>query len=118
VNAPEGFPYILISPKRFQRIKELVEAGKWNDRKAVINNLTRDFEVVRHHSGIKKCTLHDLRRSVITNWAQELPIQVVQELAGHSNIATTRKYYLAVRAEDIDRANKLVNHILNRAESD
>jgi integrase len=29
----------------------------------------------------------------ITNWAQKLPIQVVQQLAGHSDISTTRKYY-------------------------
>jgi integrase len=117
-DAPEGFPYILIAPQRFERIKELVEAGEWNDRKAIVNNLTRDFEVLRCHSGLKKCTLHDLRRSAITNWAQELPVQVVQELAGHSNIATTRKYYLAVRAEDVDRAAKLVNHILKQAVSD
>jgi integrase len=45
--------------------------------------------------------LHDLRRSTITNWAKELPIQVVQQLAGHSDISTTRKYYLAVQPEDM-----------------
>lgn len=111
-EAPEGFPYIFITPKRFQRIKAKLETGNWNDRKAVINNLTRGFEVIRHRSGVSECTPHDLRRSAITNWAQELPVQVVQELAGHSNIATTRKYYLTVRPEDVERANQLMNRIL------
>jgi len=41
-----------------------------------------------------------------------LPVQVVQEFAGHSNITTTRKYYLTVRAEDVDRANEYMNRIL------
>jgi integrase len=112
-DAPEGFPYIFIAPKRFERIKEKLETGDWNDRKAVVNNLTRGFEVIRRRSGVSECTPHDLRRSAITNWAQELPVQVVQELAGHSNIATTRKYYLTVRPEDVDRANQLMNRILS-----
>jgi len=43
----------------------------------------------------------DLRRSAITNWAARLPIHVVRRLAGHSDIAATRKYYLAVRQEDV-----------------
>jgi integrase len=111
-DAPEGFPYIFISPGRFRTIKARFETGNWNDRKAVINNLTRGFEVIRRRSAVSKCTPHDLRRSAITNWAQELPIQVVQEFAGHSNIATTRKYYLTVRPEDVERANQFMNRIL------
>jgi integrase len=111
-EAPEGFPYIFIAPGRFDKIKARLETGNWNDRKAVINNLTRGFEVIRRRAGVGKCTPHDLRRSAITNWAQELPIQVVQELAGHSNIATTREYYLKVRAEDVDRATDPMNRLL------
>jgi integrase len=78
----------------------------------VINNLTRGFEVIRSRAGVSKCTPHDLRPSAITNWAQELPVQVVQEFAGHSNIATTRRHYLTVRAEDIKRASQLMNRML------
>jgi integrase len=63
-------------------------------------------------------TDHDLRRSAITNWAQEMPIQVVQQFAGHSNINTTREYYLTVRSEDIVNANKLMNSLLAGENSD
>ena len=77
-----------------------------------VNNIARDFGVIRLHAGVAKCTLHDLRRSAITNWAQKLPIQVVQQLAGHSDISTTRKYYLAMRSEDLVSAKKLLNSIL------
>jgi integrase len=111
-DAPEGFPYIFVAAKRFERIKAKLETGNWNDRKAVVNNLTRGFEVIRRRAGVSECTPHDLRRSAITNWAQELPVQVVQELAGHSNTATTRRYYLTVRPEDVERANQLMNRIL------
>lgn len=69
-------------------------------------------------SGIDECTLYDLCRTVITNWAKKLLIQVVQILAGHSDMATTRKYCLAVRPEDRALAKDLVNEILARTPRD
>jgi len=62
--------------------------------------------------GIEECVLHDLRRSAITNWAKKIPIQVVQQLAGHEDISTTRKYYLSVRYEDLASANNFLNKVL------
>ncbi len=84
----------------------------------MVNNIARDFGVIRLHADVAKCTLHDLCRSAITNWAQKLPIQVVQQLAGHSDISTNRKYYLAVRSEDLVSAKKLLNSILTQAYDD
>lgn len=63
------------------------------------------------------CTLRDLRRSAITNWAMHLPIQVVQQLAGHSSINTTRQYYLSVQPEHMEMATKAINSMLKHAES-
>jgi len=60
--------------------------------------------------------IHDLRRSAITNWAKYLPIQVTQQLAGHSSLSTTRKYYIAVRPEDIASASYVINKIMERVE--
>lgn len=110
---PEGHSYPFISIDRFERIIKSKQ-----DSVSDHNNLIRDFKVIQKHADIFKCTLHDLRRSAITNWAQYLPIQVVQHFAGHSNITTTRKYYLMVRNEDIDKASKVMDKILEEVKSD
>jgi len=57
-------------------------------------------------------TLHGLRRSCITNWASRLPIHVVQRLAGHSDMATAERYYLSVRAEDLQAARRMGSELL------
>jgi integrase len=50
--------------------------------------------------------------SLFTSWGRKLPIQIVQQLTGHSDISTTRKYYIAVQSEDMVLANKILNRIL------
>ena len=117
-QAPESHPYIFISPDRLQGIRRRQQAGSWTSRSQVINNMGRHLELIRTRAGVAKFTLHDLRRSAITNWAQELPIQVVQQLAGHSDISTTRKYHLTVRSEDLASANDVLNRILAKARGD
>ncbi len=111
-EAQEGFSYVFISPERFDLITLLQQKAKWSNLKAIKNNLNRDFDVIRRRAGIAKCTLHDLRRSAITNWAQALPIQAVQHFTGHSNITTIKKYYLAVRKEDVEKAGTFINKLL------
>ncbi|MEN6307387.1 MAG: site-specific integrase [Anaerohalosphaeraceae bacterium] len=108
----EGHAYVFITPHRFIHLKKkpIAQGGKAADD--TINNMNRNFGVICKHAGITHCTIHDLRRSAITNWAQLLPIQVVQQLAGHSNITTTRKYYLKVRTEDMTKAGQIINQVL------
>ena len=67
---------------------------------------------------VAKCTLHDLRRPCITNWAKVLPIHVVQKLVGHADIKTTRKYYLVVRPEYFSSAGDVLKHILSETAAD
>lgn len=117
-HSKECHPYIFISSKRLAWIIRRREAGDWTPTSDIINNILRDFEVIRQRAGVRKCTLHDLRRSAITNWAQELTIQVVQQLAGHSGIEMTRKYYLAVRSEDLVFANMVLNSMLAKMRDD
>jgi len=117
LKAKEDFPYIFISPQRLKRIRERQRIGTWNPRSQIINNLDRDFRVLRCKAGVDECVIHDLRRSAITNWAKKLPIQVVQQLAGHADISTTRKYYLAVRSEDLVSANSFLNEILAKVKT-
>ena len=116
VNALDGHPYIFIAPQRLERITERIRIGKWNERSEVIHNMTRNFNRIRTKARVDKCTIHDLRRSAITNWSKKLPIQVTHKLAGHSNIKTTLEYYLVVRPEDFKAAGEVLNEILQRAE--
>ena len=114
-ESPEGFPYVFMSPDRFEHIKKRIQQGDWNSKCETVNNIVKNFTKLRKKAGIDKCTIHDMRRSAITNWAQHLPIQVVQQFAGHSSITTTRKYYLTVRSENIASASKIINEMLKGA---
>lgn len=115
VNAPEEHCYVFISPRCLERIAERIRIGKWNERSEVIHNMTRNFKLIRTKARVDKCTIHDLRKSAITNWSKKLPIQVTHKLAGQSNIKTTLEYYLAVRPEDFKAAGEVFNEILQGA---
>ena len=117
LKAEENFPYIFITPQRLERIRERQKIGTWTPRSQVVNNLDRDFRIIRCKAGVDECVIHDLRRSAINNWAKKLPIHVVQELAGHTSIETTRKYYLSVQPEDLVSANSFLNRIFKQSES-
>jgi len=71
-------------------------------------NIWRDFNVIRCRAGVPVCCVHDLRRSYCTNLARAIPMHVVQELAGHSDIRTTRRYYIKVEPELLDAARRAV----------
>lgn len=78
-------------------------------------NLPRGFQALRRRAGVPKCTFHDLRKSYCTNLAGAVPLHVVQELAGHADIRTTRKHYLQVRPELIDAARKALDEVIANA---
>ena len=70
------------------------------------------METFCRRANVEYLTSHDLRHSCITNWVKKLPIQAVQYLAGHSNIATTRKYYLSVRDSDLETAREIQSKLI------
>jgi len=76
------------------------------------SNVWRDFQVIRAKAGVPKCSFHDLRKSYCTNLAGAVPLHVVQELAGHADIRTTRKHYLKVRDEQIVLARRALNDVM------
>lgn len=112
IEGEDNHPYVFISPRRLARIKRRQSEGRWSSRSEVINNMWVRLDRMVLKASLSKLSLHDLRRSAITNWAQRLPIQVVQQLAGHSDITTTREYYITVRPEDMAVANSVVNEIV------
>jgi integrase len=117
-DSQEGCPYVFLPKWRWQHILRRRGRGKWTEDNALVNNIKRAFDTLLKKAGVPQSTLHDLRRSCITNWARELPAHVVQKLAGHSDIKTTQKYYLIVRQEDMDRARMVNSKILRRVPTD
>ena len=75
-------------------------------------NLWRDFQVIRGKASLAKCSFHDLRKSYCTNLAGAVPLHVVQELAGHADIRTTRRHYLKVREEHVDSARRALEEMM------
>ena len=91
-HAEYSFPYIFISQQRLKRIRERQKVGTWTPRSQIINNLDRNFRVLRCKAGVDECVMHDLRRSAITNWAKKLPIQVVKEVTDTSSTRACRPF--------------------------
>jgi integrase len=97
VESNEVNPYVFIKTNRLKHILRRRSEGTWQSDYEIVNNLCRSMEVICRRAKTELFTPHDLRRTCITNWAKKLPIQTVQHLAGHSNMMTTRKYYLSVQ---------------------
>ena len=111
-SAPKECPYVFLDESRWDFYREQVTAKKWRDGQDLMNNLLRRFKTICRQAGVREYTIHDMRRSCITNWAKQLPIHVVQKLAGHSDIKTTQQFYLSVQAEDLEKAQTAQESVL------
>ncbi|GMU33227.1 MAG: hypothetical protein AMXMBFR20_10990 [Planctomycetia bacterium] len=115
---PEGHPYVFISPERLAVILAAREAGMWKEGQAVLNNVRRSFhgivlkaaEKVRSlrrkegESYQPTASIHDLRRSAITNWSRAVNPQTLQMLAGHDDIKTTMDFYAQTTEDQLELA--------------
>ena len=110
--APQGCPYVFMEQARWDYYLRQVKKGRWRHGQDLVNNLLRRFKTICRKAGTGQNTLHDMRRSCITNWAGHLPIHVVQQLAGHSDIRTTQKYYLLVQPQDLQKARAIQASLL------
>jgi integrase len=101
VSAEDGQEYVFVNgrgPNAGSRMKR--------------QNIWRDFQAIRAKAGLPKCSYHDLRKSFCTNLAGAVPMHIVQELAGHADIRTTRKHYVQVRDEQIDSARRVLEAVM------
>jgi len=112
--APENCPYIFMEHGRWDYYRQRVGQRKWRTGQSLVNNVLRRFKTLCRRAKVGPYTVHDLRRSCITNWARKLPIHVVQKFAGHSDIRTTQKYYLSVQDEDIRKAQNVQAELLGK----
>jgi integrase len=111
--APEECPYVFMEHGRWAFYRQKVEDGSWRTGQDLVNNSLRKFKTICRHAGVGPYTIHDLRRSCITNWSKRgLPIHVVQQLAGHSDIKTTQQFYLSVGQDDVNRAQAIQASLL------
>jgi integrase len=116
--APEGCPYVFMGQSRWAYYRRQVERGRWRAGQDLLNNLLKRFKGICRRAGIRPYTLHDIRRTCITNWAGQLPIHVVQQLAGHSDMRTTQRYYLSVQPQDLDKARAIQASLLGTIPED
>jgi len=98
-----------VPSQRYDRIQQARQAGKWTVRqgKCPVGNFRRQFLLILSHAGIKRGTFHDFRRTCITNWfAYGLSEFEVMVMAGHASFETTRRFYMAIRNDLLDRARQ------------
>ena len=112
--APEECPYVFMEEGRWQYYQQQVQQDRWYQGRDLVNNMLRRFKTICRRASVGSYTIHDLRRSCITNWARRMPIHVVQQLAGHSDIKTTQQFYLSVQPEDVAKAQAIQESLLAR----
>jgi len=103
-QAPEGTPYILITPERYQRVLQRwrklgIKDHLWENR-FMVNNALRSLKVHLRRAEINldgQFSIHTLRKSFAQNMANSgMPPRTLQYLLGHADIETTMKYYVQV----------------------
>jgi integrase len=63
----ETSPYVFINKTHLLHILKRRSQGSWEPDSEIVNNLIRDLKVICPHTAVKPFTVHDLRRSCITN---------------------------------------------------
>jgi len=97
---------------RVTRKSASVRQLAWTPKDKDMRVVPLPSQAIRTRAGLPKCSFHDLRKSYCTNLAGAIPLHVVQELAGHADIRTTRRHYLKVRDEQIDSARRALEDVM------
>ena len=65
--APEECPYVFMEHGRWEYYRRQVSEGRWRPGLDLVNNFLRRFHTLCRRAGVGPYTIHDLRRSCITN---------------------------------------------------
>lgn len=104
---PEGYVYVFVPPYRYDWIQARRKKDRWTTKngRCPVNNFRREFSRILNRASVDEGSFHDLRRTCMTRWfANGLTEFDVMKLAGHSDFATTHKFYLAVRRDLVEKA--------------
>ncbi|MHC4092455.1 MAG: tyrosine-type recombinase/integrase [Planctomycetota bacterium] len=100
--------YVFIPLERLAQLGARMEDGTLRPDFEPVNNVLRGFRVIQRHARAllaarqdvpvaeldwRQGCIHDLRDTYITQMAWKVPPNVLQRLAGHSDIKTTMKFY-------------------------
>ena len=113
---PEGYPYVFVPPKRYERIQQSRQQGKWTMRhgKCPVNNFNRQFSAILAHAKIDQGEFRDLHRTCLTTWLfNGLSEYDIMTLAGHADFETTRQFYIAVREDLLQRVRAVSADAMN-----
>ncbi len=98
-------PYVVLTRDRYARIWREFRQGKRPAR--ILNNFLTMYHTRCRWAGVPEDDFHALRKTAITNWLESgMPPHEVQNMAGHSSIETTIRYYAKVDRSAIDRARE------------
>jgi integrase len=96
-------PYVVVTRERYARIWREFRQGKRPAR--ILNNFLTMYHTRCRWAGVSEDDFHALRKTAITNWLEAgMPPHEVQNMAGHSSIETTIRFYAKVDRSAIDRA--------------
>ncbi|MFC1781013.1 tyrosine-type recombinase/integrase [Planctomycetota bacterium] len=120
-EAFEGVPFVLLDKERYCTVKakwrRFQRQGREWQNSDMENNTLSNFKRCLKWAGIEPngtLSIHTLRKSCGQNWANHLPPNVTKELMGHSNIATTMKYYSQVDEDHRAKAAALVDRLVSK----
>lgn len=106
----DGNPYVFVPTWRYRFIQKLRQAGRWDviKGKNPLNNFDRQRKAIMKEAGISDMSFHDLRRTCLTNWFKGgLREFDVMRMAGHSSFDTTRKFYMGIDRDLLERTRKV-----------
>ncbi len=114
---PTDQPYLLLSPSRYEAMMAARDDGRLSDNMRLCpdNNFSRIFRDMCGRAKVSGVTFHDLRRTCITEWYEAgLEWHEGMKLAGHSDVKTTMKYYVASRDTLVDKARRASQKMLRK----
>ncbi len=100
--ASDRSAYVFLDLKRIDQLRRHIGDRGLPVSVDPVPNVLPQYKAIQAEAGIAKPlgTLHDLRKTWCTRLAATLPLHVLKEFAGHTDIATTAKYYTRTTEAD------------------